>query len=101
MLAELKDKRLSKRVNEKLFLHIYNEQRIFTGKTIDLSCWGLRFKSANELEVGDVIRVHFVYNETYILNTKIVQKVSENEYRGIFLFDDLHKKIMLERSIEK
>ena len=32
-------------------------------------------------------------------NAKIVEKLSDNEYRGIFIFENLEKRFMLESNI--
>lgn len=89
------------RVKVRLFLHIFNEDHFFYGNTIDLSSWGVRFNTTYPLESGDLIKLSFVYKSPYVLNTKIVEKTSDSEYRGVFIFDDIISRISLEKNINE
>lgn len=101
MLTTEKNSRTVPRISVKLFLHMFNEERFFQGTTVDLSCWGVRFKTSYPLETGDLIKLSFIFKSPYVLNTKVVEKLSENEYRGLFIFDDIIGRISLEKNVKE
>ncbi|MDP4090560.1 MAG: PilZ domain-containing protein [Bacillota bacterium] len=101
MLTVSSDMRTNPRIQVKLFLHLFNDERTFFGTSVDLSGWGIRFKTPCPLESGDLIRISFIYKSPYVLNTRIVQEVSEHEYRGLFIFDDIVSRLSLEKNINE
>ncbi|MDT8717187.1 PilZ domain-containing protein [Clostridium sp. 19966] len=100
MISTLKDARTVSRIKTKIFLNIIHGKKVIKGFTVDLSCWGLRFKTNNSLDVGDLVSLSFIFKSCYFLNAKIVEKVSENEYRALFIFHDLQPKYSLDHHIE-